>query len=443
MKLHFTTPAELSYIDLVSMGDSEKRGDDTKIGQFGSGLKYAIALLLRNGVKFHVETWGVHYIGGHDRQVRVHYWPFIYTEEDPLTGKSRELIGFNVEREYESFHSYIQTDEFTDGVPEETIKTGFSPELGYNWELWMAFRELVSNMIDEGGSMGEERPEKESRRGTCMVLEFDEDSPFHEVYMNRDNYLFDHKNSFRVSDSLSACPGNGKGRIYKQGILVYEDEYDCNLNFNISFGQLDERRVLLELHSIITGIQWRILQSSEKEALAKIIGSGIGSDKECILNRFDSHYHGGGTFREAYIEACVTEGHKLSSYRFMEDAISKDKTLELPGKKLSTIGDHMWAADNTVTVLSYPSTPKESIPVGHPVMGKLALDFNGINVLETELSGDVVVADKYCGSILVDKSFDPDNDAHLGKFLVQYLMYRDSRNIVESLSNELVKFLKK
>ena len=46
----------MSFLDVTSMGDSSKRGDTTTIGQFDSGLKYAIALLLRNNVDIRIKT---------------------------------------------------------------------------------------------------------------------------------------------------------------------------------------------------------------------------------------------------------------------------------------------------------------------------------------------------------------------------------------------------
>ena len=57
MQIHFITPTIISRLDISSMGDSSKRGDDSTIGQFDSGLKYAIALLLRDKVNMSIKTY--------------------------------------------------------------------------------------------------------------------------------------------------------------------------------------------------------------------------------------------------------------------------------------------------------------------------------------------------------------------------------------------------
>ena len=53
--LAFRNQGQLSVLDLTTMGDSIKREDDSKIGKFDSGLKYALAILYRNNVKFRID----------------------------------------------------------------------------------------------------------------------------------------------------------------------------------------------------------------------------------------------------------------------------------------------------------------------------------------------------------------------------------------------------
>lgn len=58
MKVHFITPTRISLINLTTIGDSEKREDETKIGKFSSGQAYATALLLRDNVDIEISIYG-------------------------------------------------------------------------------------------------------------------------------------------------------------------------------------------------------------------------------------------------------------------------------------------------------------------------------------------------------------------------------------------------
>ena len=158
MVLTFKTPTRMSLLDVTSMGDSSKRGDTTTIGQFDSGLKYAIALLLRNNVDIRIKT---------DEDE----FSFSTNSHSYGDGKEKELITV-----YSLNHGEIMT--------------GFAKNLGYNWELYMAFRELYSNMLDEGGVYYEENREFDGK-GTEIYLSFDEENPFYEIYQNRHLYVAD------------------------------------------------------------------------------------------------------------------------------------------------------------------------------------------------------------------------------------------------------------
>jgi len=100
---------------LKIIGFSTKRGDDTKFGHFGSGSKYALALLFRNKIPFHL-----------------------------FSGKKEILFGTQIQEYYNSGEAY-QTEVITiNGEP-----TAFSTELGPDWEPWMILRELISNARDQ------------------------------------------------------------------------------------------------------------------------------------------------------------------------------------------------------------------------------------------------------------------------------------------------------
>lgn len=110
----FENDGVLDIRAVKTFGVSSKEDRSTAIGYFGTGLKYAIAILLRNG----------HRIG-------------------IITGGKAYQFGVSTSR--------IRNDNF-DIVTMNDQELGFTTELGKDWELWQAFRELYSNMLDEKGT---------------------------------------------------------------------------------------------------------------------------------------------------------------------------------------------------------------------------------------------------------------------------------------------------
>lgn len=101
-------------IDLAAvrtLGVSVK--DEGSIGYFGTGLKFAIATVLRGGGS--IVIWR-----GQDRHE-------LGVMSASVRGKDFEIVAM-------------------DGV-----ELGFTTQLGRDWEPWMAFRELACNATDEGG----------------------------------------------------------------------------------------------------------------------------------------------------------------------------------------------------------------------------------------------------------------------------------------------------
>lgn len=94
------------------MGVSVKKNDNP-IGYFGTGLKYALAVLLRTGHEVSLFVEGVEY-------------PFS-TGVVPIRGEPHDFVFMGEER-----------------LP-------FTTDYGKNWQVWQAYRELMSNAKDEGG----------------------------------------------------------------------------------------------------------------------------------------------------------------------------------------------------------------------------------------------------------------------------------------------------
>jgi hypothetical protein len=114
MTICFRSPGLADLRALTTMGVNVKPNSTNPIGYFGTGFKYAIAVLLREHCS--ITLWR-----GSER------FDFTSRPHD-IRGKQFSLVCMN-DREL-----------------------GFTTELGKNWQPWHAYRELYCNAIDENGS---------------------------------------------------------------------------------------------------------------------------------------------------------------------------------------------------------------------------------------------------------------------------------------------------
>lgn len=117
------TPGLLDTRSFTVMGMSAKPGTTTPIGQFGTGLKYSIAGLLRSGAT--VDIW-----------VGREHWQFA-TETEDFRGSSFTRI-----------YAWVRS---WGGLRRRRVLLPFTTQLGPHWTWWMWLRELRSNTMDESG----------------------------------------------------------------------------------------------------------------------------------------------------------------------------------------------------------------------------------------------------------------------------------------------------
>src|SRR5690242_3129843 len=200
------------------IGASTKRSDNTKIGFFGSGLKYSIAYMMRNNISFKIFS-GMHEIT-------------FTTVPAQIKGQQFERICIN-------------------GMP-----TSFTVSMGPTWkEDWFVLREIYCNALDEGTcTMVNETEIVQPAEGKTRM--FIERTPALEAVCNDwDSYFSEDREPIFVADSVYTCYlghedgandthqqvkvfNKTKGVIFRRGVRVYKRDshmYDYgfeNVNIN-------------------------------------------------------------------------------------------------------------------------------------------------------------------------------------------------------------------
>lgn len=441
MVVNFITPTRLSLIDITSMGDSSKRGDASTIGQFDSGLKYAIALLLRNGVEIDIEVHG----GEKSRDTYNESYTDIfsfdtYTETCESTDKKKELIKINVNTFYHGGSPHSSHDMREPSNEENyVVKTGFAKALGHNWELWMALRELWSNMLDEKGHIA--LKSEKVTYGTVISLAFGSDDPFYEVWQNRHLYINEKEPLHIISNRVDALENKeGYLRIYKQNILVYEDKKKpSRFAYNIKFGEIDERRILSNLYSVEGSIVEAIMYTKNEDYLKEIITSNFEVSKGEFLSSRTTYSEASNIINKIATE-CYNEYGDVNSYEWLIESVKKRKDCQIKGRIINTVEDSIWSYSTKVSIETIPEPKKEEDTIESEIESNFNFKF-GVEVKRAKLKGSKVVADKFNKTLILDYVFSIEKD--MSEFFVQYVELTMEGNVVKNLGDYIAEILKR
>jgi hypothetical protein len=202
---------EIEIEAFTLIGASSKRSDPTKIGFFGSGLKYSIAAMLRNKISFKI-----------------------------FNGEN-EVIVSTIEK------------NFRGSVYDAIIINGFETSLtttmgGKDWDIPFApIREIYSNAIDEDEDASLTSTDNvEGKIGTTTFFIKKNESVTH-FFDNFDAYFCNRNpNVLASNDNVSIYPAVGEGvRLFRKGILCFHDSKERSLfHYNSSSFEINESRVL-------------------------------------------------------------------------------------------------------------------------------------------------------------------------------------------------------
>ncbi len=212
--IKISNQGEILVADMILLGSSTKRDDSAKIGQFGSGNKFALSWLMRNDCK-----------------------PIMYSGTTEILldttiiehrGHVREVICVNGEQ------------------------SSITTEFGMLWKGWMALREFYSNAIDEGSehfdvvnvSNVEELSNLTNEGMTNIFIPVNT-----ELLQVMEN--FDHYFAFnRIPDFIHRKgmiylkEANSQVNVYRKGIRCFDSTRKTMVDFNFNNISITEDRLI-------------------------------------------------------------------------------------------------------------------------------------------------------------------------------------------------------
>lgn len=214
------------------VGASTKRNDDSKIGQFGSGNKFAMAYLLRNDYQLLV-TSGNDYIE-------------ISTQKETFRDQEFDII-------------------YVDGE-----KTSITTEMGKDWMFWQAIREIYCNALDEGGcTMDFVQEVVPNETETHFYIENKKDvTPF---IQNFDNYFATNKKVLFECEYGRILEKSGDtANVFRKGIRCLNTNKSSVYDYDFKNVEIDENR-LMKYDWMLGKMIWNLVYRCDNEEVIKTI----------------------------------------------------------------------------------------------------------------------------------------------------------------------------
>jgi hypothetical protein len=294
------TPGLIDPRAFTLMGVSAKpNSQGHAIGMFGTGLKYAIATLVRLDAQ--VTVW----IGRDKYEFRkVHG---VFREQD-----IEEIIFYRTR---------------WSALRRQRVALPFTASYGKFWKPWMAFRELHSNTLDEGGeTMLVDSAVMGMENFTTIVVEHPE---YVEAWENRDDiFLPDASRQRDMVKGVEIVEGEGQ-RLYYRGLRVHDLPKPSLHTYNfVSDMQLTEDRTLyLGDYYARQNVAMAVLASEDEAFIHKVVTAGEDFWEHEL--EFPSYISPGEAFTRVMTRR--TRGYSRSSWGYYSGRV--DNSMNSMGRR--------------------------------------------------------------------------------------------------------------
>ncbi len=259
MPVMFDTPGELDIRAFTTFGLHAKPNTTNPIGKFGSGLKNAIAVLVREGIKVRV------FIGTTEYEFYCMVTEFRGQEFKQIRLKKR--------------HGLLSKWRYEE-LP-------FTTAHAKHWTLWQAFRELESNTRDEQGfTTFADVAEVGGLTGRTLIIV--NGKAFDEVYQDRDTIFLPGALTVREDSAEVQVFNENSKHIYWRGVRVFDLELPSIYTYNIVKDlTITEDRTIKYMYEVQAVIAAHVAKSKD----SRLINSVVSADGDKFFEgRLDFDY---------------------------------------------------------------------------------------------------------------------------------------------------------
>ena len=260
MPIIHVTPGLLDIRSITTFGLHAKPGSSAPIGKFGTGLKYAIATLLRLGCKIQL------FIGETEYE--------FYTKKDDFRGMEYEQVYMKKRKGVLSRWSSIE-------LPFTTLHGKF-------WEAWQAFRELHSNTLDESGSTELTHDNTDGLYTSDKTIFVITGEKYEEAFQNIDTIFLPKALTKREGDTTVQVFNEPSKYLYWRGIRVFDLEKPSIYTYNILEDmELTEDRTLKYVWQAQSKIAAYVARSKDQKLINAVVSA---STEKHFEGRLDWDY---------------------------------------------------------------------------------------------------------------------------------------------------------
>ena len=362
------------------IGATNKRGTN-KIGYFGSGLKYALAVLLRDEIKFRV---------------------FSGTKEIKFTKKVSSFRGVPIQ--------IIHVDGKA---------TNMTTDMGPDWLTWFAVRELYCNALDEGEcNLGISNAPTGEVGKTIVYVEFNPE--IKDLFNNWDRYFSNKRKDvvLKINDSnqdsviFSGRPSELV--LYRRGVQVHEQKTQKSLfHYDLSWIKINESRVASDMWQVQTKIPELLAHHATLDMISEIFNNYSKSFEADLYWNYATP-----KFNDFWLQAINNRSlvrHDMSGF-FVEQIISGE-ALVLPSVLVSALKTYF----PQIKVLGKVHNEDRGYVIGITEKQQIMLD----NVLAFFKRGDIVI--EHPVQIFAFENKRILGEAKDGKILLSPLAFLDGR----------------